>query len=265
MELSSELAANADIISGLFARLGDFEERLQKATASSPSTMSPAHSELPALARDFADFKVLVWQTLTKLKAQTDLLARGFDRHETFLRRKVLLFHGVAEAKEERVKEVILNILSNCMKLPDITLSDLQACHRLGTSSVKPRSILVRFRDFEQRRLVWDTKTSLRGSGTIISEFLTKTRHDVFMAARKHFGVKNCWTADGKIVILLPDKTRRKIEVRGELHSVIALFPGTAAPDPLKGTSRPAPLSKPVSKPLAASSGASRKLRTKPT
>ena len=170
MELSSELAANAGIISGLFAKMGDFEERLQKATTSSPSTMSPVHADLPALASDFREFKLLVWQTLAKLKTQTELLARGFDRHETFQRRKVLLFHGVAEAKEEKVNRVILDILSNNMKLPDFTLGDIQACHRLGNSSTKPRSILVRFRDLEQRRLVWDTKTSLKGSGIIISE-----------------------------------------------------------------------------------------------
>ena len=152
------------------------------------------------------------------------------------------------------------------MRLPDFSLGDLQVCHRLGTSTTKPRSILVRFRELEQRRLVWDTKTSLRESGIIISEFLTKSRHDVFMAARKHFGVKNCWTTDGKIVILLPDKTRKKVEVHSELQSVISLFPAARplVPDPQKGA-KPAPLSRPVSKPVAASTGASRKLRAKPT
>ena len=267
MELSSQLATNAEDISGLFARMGNFEERLQKATASSPSTMSPAHTGLPALAHDFAEFKVMVWKTLAKLKTQTELLALGFDRHETFLRRKVLLLHGVPEAREEKVSEVVLDILTNNMKLPDLTLSDLQTCHRLGTSTAKPRSILVRFRDLEQRRLVWDTKTSLKESGIIISEFLTKTRHDVFMAARKHFGVKNCWTTDGRIIILLPDKTRKKVEVHSELRSIIALFPAArpVVPDPQKGTSRPAPLTKPVSRSLAGSSSTSRKLRGKPS
>ncbi|KAI5631477.1 hypothetical protein NE865_15816 [Phthorimaea operculella] len=113
------------------------------------------------------------------------------------------------------------------MQLPDLTLSDLQSCHRLGSISSKPRPTLVRFRDIEHRQLAWDSKTSLKDTGIIISEFLTKSRHDVFMAARKHFGVRNCWSADGKIVILLPDKTRRKIETQCELNRLTSSYPAT--------------------------------------
>lgn len=273
MELSSELAVNADVISGLFARMGDFEERLAKATSSPPTLSATTHTELPALAREFSNFKILVWQALTKLKAQTDLLARGFDRHETYMRRKVLLIHGVAEKKEEKVSEVVLDIISNKLQLPDITICDLQVCHRLGTSTTKPRSILVRFRDIEQRRLVWDTKTMLKESGVVISEFLTKTRHDVFMAARKHFGVRNSWTTDGKIIILLPDKTRRKIETVSDLQNLTALFPAVASnvPAPDTGTSVAAVPSKPAqptrsaAKSSAATATGTRRLRGRPT
>lgn len=265
MELSSELAANADVIAGLFKRIGDFEERLKSATASTPAATTAASTDLQTLSREFAEFKLLVWQSLSKLKTQTDLLARGFDRHETFLRRKVLLFHGIAEMKDEKVNEVVLKVITNKMQLPDYTLGDLQASHRLGTSTSKPRPILVRFRDLEQRRLVWDSKTSLRDSGIIISEFLTKTRHDVFMAARKHFGIVNCWTTDGRIVILLPDKTRRKIEVAAELNCLTAAFPtiktSTPAAETGDGRARPVVPAKSVSRSVAAS----RKLRNKPT
>lgn len=223
MELSSKLASNSEDISGLFARMGSFEERLQKAT-SSPASV-PSDPDLPTLAREFNKFKVLVWQVLSKLKAQTELLSLGQDRHETFMRRKILLFHGVTETKDEDAHQVVLNILTNKMQLTDVTLDDLQACHRLGSTTSKPRPLLVRFRDYELRRLAWDTKTELKDSGIVISEFLTKSRHDTFMAARKHFGIRNCWSADGKIVILLPDKTRKKIEVLSELQTLMAVYP----------------------------------------
>ena len=267
MELSSELAANAHVISELFKKMGDFEERLRNATAPLPAAASTASLDLSTLSREFADFKILVWQALCKLKAQTDLLARGHERHETFLRRKILLFHGIAETRDEKVSEVVLNTITNKMQLPDYTLGDLQACHRLGhTNSSRPRSILVRFRDLEQRRLVWDSKTSLKDSGVILSEFLTKTRHDVFMAARKRFGISSCWTTDGRIVILLPDKTRKKIEALSELQDLIAAYPNAKGPLPASESSkiRSNASTKPTTRSFAASS-LSRKPRNKPT
>lgn len=264
MELSSEFASNAEVITALFTRMGDFEERLRKATTSPQP--AEVHTDLPALAQDFVDFKVLVWQALSKLKSQTDLLALGLDRHETFLRRKVLLFHGVAETKDEKTDEVVLKILSEKMKLPDLTLEELQTCHRIGSITTKPRSILVRFCDLRHRRLVWDTKTALRDSGIIISEFLTKTRHEVFMTARKHFGVRNCWSSDGKITILLPDKSRRKIETSGELRSLTASFPAVAASPKPEQSKVKRNAVQPALKPTGNSSaGASRKLRGRPT
>ncbi|KAI5639629.1 hypothetical protein NE865_07876 [Phthorimaea operculella] len=221
MELSSKISSTSGDINTLFERLESFEERLKKATAS----QSAVHEDLPALSREFSEFKTLVWQVLAKLKTQTELLALGQDRHETFLRRKVLLLHGIAETKNEKVEETILDILTNQMQLSDFTCSDLQSCHRLGAASSKPRPVLVRFRDLHHCRLVWDTKTSLKDSGIVISEFLTKSRHDVFMAARKHFGVRNCWSSDGRITILLPDKSRRKVETPNELQSLTAKYP----------------------------------------
>ncbi|KAI5638996.1 hypothetical protein NE865_08448 [Phthorimaea operculella] len=221
MDLSSQLTSTSADMAALFARMTNFEERLQKVTTSPAA----GYTDLSALSSDFLEFKTLVWQALGKLKAQTELLSLGQDRHETFLRRKVLLFHGVAEKKEEKVEEVILSILSDKMQLSDMNITDLQTCHRLGSASSKPRPVLVRFRDLGVRRLAWDSKTSLKSTGITISEFLTKSRHDLFMEARQHFGVRNCWTSEGKIVVLLPDKTRKRVEVLSELKRLTAVYP----------------------------------------
>ncbi|KAI5651350.1 hypothetical protein NE865_00594 [Phthorimaea operculella] len=233
MELSSQLSSTSTDISTLFGLMGDFEERLNKATSTAPA----GTADLPTLARDFMEFKTLVWKVLSKLKLQTELLSLGQDRHETFMRRKTLLFHGIAESKEEKIQERVHKILTDQMQLSDLTLTDLQSCHRLGSSTTKARPVLVRFRDLEHRRLVWDTKTSLKDTGIVISEFLTKSRHEVFMAARSHFSVKNCWS-EGKIIILLPDGSRKRIEVLSELKSLIAAFPQAkvAKQDPPKKT-----------------------------
>ncbi|KAI5643292.1 hypothetical protein NE865_04710 [Phthorimaea operculella] len=213
MDTSALLTANKEGLEKLFSRMGEFEVRLQRATGAP----APVHSDLKTLASEYADFKSFVCQALTTLTAQTNLLSIGLERHETFLRRKVLLFHGVAETKEEKLADVISKVISDQMNL-DLTNMDLRACHRLGSSSAKTRPILVRFRDLDHRREVWDAKTTLKNSGVVISEFLTKSRHDVFVAARKYYGVKNVWTSEGNIHLILPDKSRRRIEVMDDLE-----------------------------------------------
>lgn len=223
MDLSGKLSLNTTDLAALLDKMTDFEVRLQKATSVSPIE----GTDLPILSRDFAQFKALVWKALSNIKAQTELLALGLDRHETFLRRKTLLIHGVAETKEEKLYEVVNKLVTHKMQV-ELTTNDLQTCQRLGPAAEtrkKPRAILVRFRDLDSRRAAWDAKTLLKGTGITISEFLTKTRHKVFTEARQRFGIRNCWSADGRIIVLLPDKTRRRIESEAELLELIRLYP----------------------------------------
>ncbi|KOB65221.1 Uncharacterized protein OBRU01_23031 [Operophtera brumata] len=91
---------------------------------------------------------------------------------------------------------------------------------------------MVRSANYKTRNLVWNSKTSLKNTGITVSEFLTKSRHDVFTAARKHFGMGHCRTSDGKIVILLRNNKRRRIETLAELKPLLAGFPAVqATPD----------------------------------
>lgn len=217
-----QLANNMEKLEKLFStRMRDYEEKLQKATTGAGC----AQPDISTLSREFFDFKSFVWQTLSAMKTQIELLTLGLDRHETAMRRKVLLFHGLPEKSNERLHEVVHKVLTDHMKVSDISSDNLQICHRLGSSQVKTRPVLVRFNDIEHRHLAWDSKTALKGTGITISEFLTKSRHQVFMAARSHFGVKQCWTTEGKISIILPDKSRRKIESLGELQQLTSQFP----------------------------------------
>lgn len=199
----------------------EYEEKLLKAT----STATPTTPNIDSLSKEFTEFKSFVCQSLSLIKTQLELLALSVDKQETAMRRKVLLIHGLPEKRDEKLHESVIELLSNKMKLTDVKLDDLQVCHRLGSPRASVRPVLVRFADIDNRRLVWDTKTALKGTGITISEFLTKARHNIFTTARKHFGVKHCWSAEGKIVILLPNKTRRKIESMAELNALILRHP----------------------------------------
>lgn len=210
-----------EIVRMIDMRMKDYEEKLQKI---SPASSQP-HPDIAVLSQDFQNFKTYVWKTLSLFKSHIELSSLAFERHEAYLRKKVLLFHGVADNPNENLRVSIINILNANMSLPDVSVKDLQACHRLGASRETLRPVLVRFYDIQNRHLVWDSKTSLKGSGITISEFLTISRHNTFLKARKHFGLKNCWTSDGKIIILLPDKRRCKIETTSELQELVTKYP----------------------------------------
>lgn len=67
---------------------------------------------------------------------------------------------------------------------------------------------------------MWFAKTKFKGTGITQSEFLTKSGHGVFIAARQHFGVNKCWTRDGVIYVVAPDGSRRKVERMLDLDNI---------------------------------------------
>ncbi|KAJ8723219.1 hypothetical protein PYW08_003131 [Mythimna loreyi] len=224
--MDTKLTASLEDLEKLFgSRMQEYEAKLQKATTGSSS--SP---EIVSIASEFTEFKKFVFQALSTLKSQIELLTAGFDRHETAMRRKVLLFHGVPEKENERLPDVVHEILSRQIKLTELSSDNnvIHVCHRLGPKKQKARPILVRFFRMESRQLVWGSKKALKGTGITISEFLTQSRHHVFMTARKHFGLLNCWTTEGRIVVVRPDKSRSKIETASELHTLMTKFPSSS-------------------------------------
>ncbi|PZC73314.1 hypothetical protein B5X24_HaOG209704 [Helicoverpa armigera] len=206
------------------SRMNTYEEELKNVTSNEAT-----HKTIASLSRDFTEFKCLIWKTMSALKMQVELLTVGLDRHEMSSRRRVLLLHGLPEQKDEDHVSRAVAVLTEEMKLPSVSAGDIASCHRLGVDGSRTRPLLIRFQSHSLRSEVWRSKTALKGTGLVFSEFLTKPRHDAFVAARKHFGVKECWTSEGKILILLPDKSRRKIESPAELQQLIAQFPMPAA------------------------------------
>uniref|UniRef100_A0A2A4JRK8 Uncharacterized protein n=1 Tax=Heliothis virescens TaxID=7102 RepID=A0A2A4JRK8_HELVI len=231
MDLYTKLTTCMEELSTTFTtRMATYEEELKSVGSSEAS-----HKSIASLSRDFTDFKCLIWKTMSALKTQVELLTLGLDRHEMASRRKVLLLHGLPEQKDEDAVSRAVTVLTDKMQVAKVSSSDIVACHRLGVDGGKSRPLLIRFQSYNLRSEVWRSKTTLKGSGLVLSEFLTKPRHDAFVAARKHYGVKECWTSEGKIVILLPNKSRRKIESLAELQQLVVQFPisATVAVEPV--------------------------------
>ncbi|CAH0397025.1 unnamed protein product [Chilo suppressalis] len=194
--MAQDLSENMKRLEKLFeSRLNQFEIKLQKATIGSAS----ASPDLNVLASEFSDFKAFIWQALKSFKSQIDLLIIYQDWHEMAMRRKVLLIHDMPESDKGDLAEEVVLFIDDKLKLPEISKDKLHVCHRLGSLRNKIRPVLVPLSDYEDRRLIWENKTALKDSGVTISEFLTRLR------------IKNCWSSVGKIIVSLPDKSRRKI------------------------------------------------------
>lgn len=222
MDLSQDMSSNLEEITTFFsAKMAEYDDKIKKLASSSTVEIV----DIKSLSQDFANFKTFVWKALSLLKSQTELHSLGIERHEAFLRRPVLLIHGIPEDQHENLISKVTGIFSKQMGLTEFSNGFIEVCHRLGTQKGKVRPVLIRFRELHQRDMIWTNKTSLKGSGLTISEFLTKSRHLMFMEARKAFGVNKCWSSNGKIHIMLPDKTRVTIEQMAELRKLISKHP----------------------------------------
>ncbi|KAG7300060.1 hypothetical protein JYU34_015593 [Plutella xylostella] len=222
-------------------RMDDFERKLK----SSNSSRKP---ELDDLSRDFGLFKDSVMPILRLMNEQIAGLVKQVDEIDTQSRHNALLFTGIAEEKEEDPTALITHTVVTKLGQSHFDQSSIIQCVRIGgiQDPAKPRPILVRFSTPSVRSVVWDNKRQLKSSPIIIREFLTRTRQRIFIRARKHFGIRACWTSNGAIFIKLPD-TRVKIVSELELDELCSKHPAVAAAPAARKTPGTKPTSKPGS------------------
>lgn len=202
----------ADMTELFNQRMAEFEQALEKTPCTTTTTTS-------GLAAEYATFRTFIVQALGTLQQQVGILAQSLDNMEMRGRRKILLLHGVPEKQEEETAQVVVQIVKQHFKL-DLT-SGIKRCHRMGRSSThKPRPILFKVHDMALRDKIWFGKTNLKGSGLTVSEFLTKSRHNVFMAARDRFGVTQCWTREGTVFVLDSKGSRHRVTSFAELNTI---------------------------------------------
>ena len=143
------------------------------------------------------------------------LLSR-VDELEQYSRRECLVLNGVKENPHETedVDEIVLDVISQKLGVKISTNDDIQRSHRLKTRRPRhspverqsPRPIIIKFVSYRKRQEVFTAKKKLEGSGLVLTESLTATRQAVLAKAKLAFGVRNCWTNDGRIYISAGEK-----------------------------------------------------------
>ncbi|KAL4707406.1 hypothetical protein ACJJTC_008591 [Scirpophaga incertulas] len=156
------------------------------------------------LSVEFAAFRSFIMSAIQCLQRQVRVVANQLDTIEMRSRRKMLLCHGVPEQKNEDTAAVMAKIIVDQIKLSGFSVNDIGRCHRMGHNKEadKPRPILIKLREHTVRERIWYAKSALKGTGVTVSEFLTRPRHEVFMAARTKFGVSKCFTQNGIVVAI---------------------------------------------------------------
>ncbi|XP_063541546.1 uncharacterized protein LOC134750313 [Cydia strobilella] len=203
-------------------KMAEFQGQIDKATPGSPTVAS--------VASQFEAFRAFILKSLEVLQQQVEFLAQQVDALEMRSRRKILLFHGVAEVSGEDTSARVVELMKEHLQC-DLAIEDIARSHRMGRPrSNQTRCILVKFRELSDRNNIWFGKTKLKGSGVVMSEFLTAPRHDLFMAARERFGVRNCFTRDGNIYVLGKDGKRSCVSRRAGFDLVQVAASAEPAP-----------------------------------
>lgn len=117
------------------------------------------------------------------------------------------------------------------LKHPHFSVGDISCCHRMGRISTSEESQLILFKlpELDVKHKVF-SKKSLKGTGIILSEFLTVCRQ-VFMVVRQKFGLSICWTHEGSIYILGSNSVRYRISSIAKLDKLdVSLQTKPAAP-----------------------------------
>lgn len=123
-------------------------------------------------------------------------------KSETYSRRDNLLFDGVAEERGEsdiRILERIFEIIEGTLQINDARQRmKIVRAHRLGKPqprATRPRTIIVKFLWYQDRKEVWEQKSKLKNSGIWLSEDfapeVTQRRHilrPILKAAQRKYG-----------------------------------------------------------------------------
>ncbi|KAJ2938010.1 hypothetical protein O0L34_g10317 [Tuta absoluta] len=220
-DIQSLLDTQHRLEKSLLEKMQAFDDNLKQAVAAANK------DTVAKLRTDFSSFKDIVFSVLDMLRNQISSLHNSIETMEQRQRRKCLIFNGVAEeGSKENTQELVINIINSQLELKTVTPGSFKACHRLGgLRQDGARPILVRFSEMSMKTAVWKSKTKLKGTKFSLAEFLTQMRQHIFIKARKHFGIKQCWSMDGNINVKLPDGKKCIVRSLDELGALVEKFP----------------------------------------
>ena len=168
------------------SRMSAFESQLTDMSVKI-SEMSKCNDEMNTTLKNFSKNVCAVEKRMTdcemklnNLDKMQKLVSDRLVKLETYSRRDNLLLDGVPEAASgvrEDCKKLVLGIIANNLKLPDIDGTRIVSCYRSGPPPSQrqrknnvPRSILFQLQFLGDRERIWKARFNLRGSKMFINE-----------------------------------------------------------------------------------------------
>ena len=141
----------------------------------------------------------------SRLNEEISSLRMQVDNNEQHDRNINLVLHGVPELQGENTTETFVKIISENLNLP-LNKNEIARSHRLARhpssysdEQIKPRPIIVRFRDEIKKMEIYKAKKNLKGKPYTLTENLTKHRYQLYRKAVTVFGIKSVWSNEGRI------------------------------------------------------------------
>lgn len=135
---------------------------------------------------------------ISALRKDMDVCSAQVDKNIQLNNRGKILLLGLEEHPSEDLLSTVVNVINSKLGL-SIKKDYIFYSYRLGRKSDKRvRPIVVEFCNMWARNEVLRGKKLLKGSGFVITEFLSPTRYEVFKLARQKFG-RDCWINKGMI------------------------------------------------------------------
>lgn len=153
-----------------------------------------------------------------ELRSRGLVLEARIDSMEQYSRRRNVRIYNVPEEGKEDVSGKVVNLLKEKMDV-DISAEEIESAYRIGKKGSNVRAVMVKFKSIRPKNLVVKKRRLLRGSGVVIAEDLTASRHRLLKEAVERLGKHCVWALDGHIYCRIND-TKRRINSAQQLHEL---------------------------------------------
>lgn len=134
--------------------------------------------------------------------------------------KKNLRVYGLPEDNVSSCKEAVKSLISDKLGVK-ISMDNIAEARRIGDiTEGKIRPVFVKFSTELVRNSVFKVKKSLKGTGIVVREDLTKLRLETLNKAKDVFGKNNVWSDFGSIKVFANGSVR-KIRSESELAPLV--------------------------------------------
>jgi hypothetical protein len=172
------------------------------------ASLEAAHQQIDSLRSEVSSLR-------NQLQKKDEEIHERVDNLEQYQRRNNLRIFGIPETQGEDTDLLVVDLFKNKLKL-DIDVSHIERSHRVGRErtvpeggpQTRPRAIIVKMSSYRYRRLVYESKRRLKGTGVVVREDLTRRRTEMYNRAVDKHGFQRVWTTDGRICWIDKDGKR---------------------------------------------------------